>query len=198
MRYDIAIVGTGPAGISAALTAKSRNKRILLIGNAKGSEKIGKTHMIVNYPGVPEVTGPELNRRLLDQVKAAGIPITEKRVAGIYAMGDYFSLQADQDFLEASSVILTTGTSFGKPFPGENENLGRGVSYCATCDAPLYKGKEVIVVGWNPKEESEAASDVPVRGVASGSSQGAVGKAGVGRESRQEDAASDRRLTLQT
>ena len=111
MRYDIAIVGTGPAGISAALTAKSRNKRILLIGSAKGSEKIGKTHMIVNYPGVPEVTGPELNRRLLDQVKAAGIPITEKRVAGIYAMGDYFSLQADQDFLEASSVILTTGTS---------------------------------------------------------------------------------------
>ena len=105
MRYDIAIVGTGPAGISAALTAKSRNKRILLIGSAKGSEKIGKTHMIVNYPGVPEVTGPELNRRLLDQVKAAGIPITEKRVAGIYAMGDYFSLQADQDFLEASSVM---------------------------------------------------------------------------------------------
>ncbi|MCI6699280.1 MAG: NAD(P)/FAD-dependent oxidoreductase [Lachnospiraceae bacterium] len=157
MRYDIAIVGTGPAGISAALTAKSRNKSILLIGSEKGSEKIAKTHMIVNYPGLPDVTGPELNRRLLDQVKAAGIPITEKRVAGIYAMGDYFSLQADQDFLEASSVILTTGTSFGKPLPGENENLGRGVSYCATCDAPLYKGKEVIVVGWNPKEESEAA-----------------------------------------
>ena len=150
MRYDIAIVGTGPAGISAALTAKSRNKSILLIGSEKGSEKIAKTHMIVNYPGLPDVTGPELNRRLLDQVKAAGIPITEKRVAGIYAMGDYFSLQADQDFLEASSVILTTGTSFGKPLPGENENLGRGVSYCATCDAPLYKGKEVIVVGWNP------------------------------------------------
>ena len=157
LRYDIAIVGTGPAGISAALTAKSRNKSILLIGSEKGSEKIAKTHMIVNYPGLPDVTGPELNRRLLDQVKAAGIPITEKRVAGIYAMGDYFSLQADQDFLEARSVILTTGTSFGKPLPGENENLGRGVSYCATCDAPLYKGKEVIVVGWNPKEESEAA-----------------------------------------
>ena len=127
LRYDIAIVGTGPAGISAALTAKSRNKSILLIGSEKGSEKIAKTHMIVNYPGLPDVTGPELNRRLLDQVKAAGIPITEKRVAGIYAMGDCFSLQ------------------------------GRGVSYCATCDAPLYKGKEVIVVGWNPKEESEAA-----------------------------------------
>ena len=108
MRYDIAIVGTGPAGISAALTAKSRNKRILLIGNAKGSEKIGKTHMIVNYPGVPEVTGPELNRRLLDQVKAAGIPITEKRVAGIYAMGDYFSLQADQD--DAASATAQPAT----------------------------------------------------------------------------------------
>ena len=186
LRYDIAIVGTGPAGISAALTAKSRNKSILLIGSEKGSEKIAKTHMIVNYPGLPDVTGPELNRRLLDQVKAAGIPITEKRVAGIYAMGDYFSLQADQDFLEASSVILTTGTSFGKPLPGENENLGRGVSYCATCDAPLYKGKEVIVVGWNPKEESEAIGT------------STVGKAGVGREGRQKDAASADRLSLQT
>ena len=73
----------------------------------------------------------------------------------IYAMGDYYSLQIDQDFVEATAVILASGVSFGKPLPGEDENLGRGVSYCATCDAALYRGKEAVVVGWAPKEESD-------------------------------------------
>lgn len=157
MRYDIAIIGTGPAGVSAALTAKNRNKKFILIGSRTGSEKIRKTHRIVNYPGLPNVSGEALNQAFLGQLKDAGIEITEKRVANIFAMGDYFSLQVDQDFIEASTVILATGTSFGKPIPGENENLGRGVSYCATCDAPLYRGKETVVVGWDPKEEPEAA-----------------------------------------
>lgn len=157
MRYDIAIIGTGPAGVSAALTAKSRNKNFILIGSRNGSEKIRKTHMIVNYPGLANISGDALNQAMLDQLKDAGIKITEKRVANVYSMGDFFTLQVDQDFIEASTVILATGTSFGKPLPGENENLGRGVSYCATCDAPLYKGKETVVVGSSPKEEAEAA-----------------------------------------
>lgn len=157
MRYDIAIIGTGPAGVSAALTARNRNKNFILIGSRDGSDKIRKSHMIANYPGLPNASGAALNQAFLDQLKDAGIGITDKRVVSIYAMGDYFTIQADQDFFEASTVILTTGTSFGKPLPGENENLGRGVSYCATCDAPLYRGKEVIVVGWNQGEEAEAS-----------------------------------------
>lgn len=157
MRYDIAIIGTGPAGVSAALTAKNRNKNFLLIGSRSGSEKIRKTHMVLNYPGLPDVSGEALNQAFLDQLQDAGIGITDKRVANVYAMGGYFTLQVDRDFIEASTVILTTGTSFGRPLPGENENLGRGVSYCATCDAPLYKGKETVVVGYSPKEEAEAA-----------------------------------------
>lgn len=157
MRYDIAIIGTGPAGVSAALTAKNRNKNIILLGSRGGSDKICKTHRIVNYPGLANISGEDLNQAFLDQLKEAGIGITDKRVAGVYAMGDYFTLQAGADYVEADTVILTTGVSFGRPLPGENENLGRGVSYCATCDAPLYKGKETIVVGWNPGEETEAA-----------------------------------------
>lgn len=154
-RYDIAIIGTGPAGISAAITATARNKRILLLGSASISDKVSKAHLIRNYPGLPDIPGDELARRFLEHLEKMGVAITDKRVAMIYAMGDYYSLQIDQDFVEASTVILASGVSFGKPLPGEDENLGRGVSYCATCDAALYRGKEAVVVGWAPKEESD-------------------------------------------
>ena len=154
-RYDIAIIGTGPAGVSAAITAAARNKSVLLLGNAGGSDKVSKAHMIRNYPGLPDVPGEELARHFLEHLEKMNIPITDRKVTMIYAMGDYFSLQIDQDFVEATTVILATGVSFGKPFPGEDENLGRGVSYCATCDAALYRGKEAVVVGYAPKEESD-------------------------------------------
>ena len=155
-RADIAIIGTGPAGISAAITAKARNKSILLFGNAGGSDKVSKAHQIRNYPGLPEISGDDLAARLLNHLKKMEIEVTERRVTMIYAMGDYYSLQVDQDFVEAKTVILTTGVSFGKPLPGEDENLGRGVSYCATCDAALYRGKEAVVVSYEPEEEGDA------------------------------------------
>lgn len=156
-RYDAAVIGTGPAGVSAAVTLTVRNKKVLLIGSREGSEKARKAEKILNYPGLYGVTGSELSEKLLGHLDAMGIEITDKRVSNVYAMGDYFSLQIGQEFLEASTVILASGVSFGKPYPGENENLGRGVSYCATCDAPLYRGKETIVVSSAPKEEEEAA-----------------------------------------
>ena len=155
-RYDIAIIGTGPAGVSAAITATARNKRVLLLGSTSTSDKVSKAHQIRNYPGLPEISGEDLAGRFLDHLKKMEIPITDRKVTMIYAMGEYFSLQIDQDFVEAKTVILTTGVSFGKPLPGEDENLGRGVSYCATCDAALYKGKEAVDVGGAPKEESDA------------------------------------------
>ena len=155
-RYDVAVIGTGPAGISAAITAKVRNKSVLLLGSRSVSDKVSKAHQILNYPGLPAVSGEDLARHFLDHLKAMDIPVTDKRVTMVYAMGDYFSLQIDQDFVEASSVILAGGVSFGKPLPGEDENLGRGVSYCATCDAALYRGREAVIVGYAPKEEGDA------------------------------------------
>ena len=155
-RYDIAIIGTGPAGVSAAITAKARNKSVLFLGSVGGSDKVSKAHEIRNYPGLPEIAGDELARRFRDHLEKMEIPVTDRKVTMIYAMGDYYSLQIDQDFVEAKTVILATGISFGKPLPGEDENLGRGVSYCATCDAALYRGKEAAVVGWAPKEEGDA------------------------------------------
>jgi len=156
-RADIAIIGTGPAGISAAITATIRNKKILLLGSKNLSEKISRAHEIRNYPGFPAISGEELSRRFREHLDAMGIEITEKRVAAVYAMGDYFALQAGEEMLEARAVILAGGVVQGKLLPGEEEMVGRGVSYCATCDAALYRGKTAAVVGYSPREEEEAA-----------------------------------------
>ena len=156
-RMDIAIIGTGPAGVSAALTATNRNKSVLLIGSREMSEKITRAHEIRNYPGLPAVKGTDMAAVFRNQLEGAGIRITEGRVGTVYAMGDYFALQIGEEMAEARAVILATGVTQGKPLPGEKELLGRGVSYCATCDAPLYRGKETAVVGYSPREEAEAA-----------------------------------------
>ena len=84
------------------------------------------------------------------------VEITEKQVTAVYAMGSYFGIQTPDVMYEASSVILAGGVVMGKPFPGEEELLGRGVSYCATCDAHFYVGKTVAVLGYNAESCREA------------------------------------------
>ena len=155
-RVDIAIVGTGAAGISAALTAKNRNKSLMLFGSGNLSTKIGGEHRIRNYPGISNVTGTELQQAFRKQLEEMDIPVTDVKITSIYSMGDYFALQSGPDLYEARCLILATGVSAGKTIPGEEENVGRGVSYCATCDASLYRGRPVLVIGYSKKEEEEA------------------------------------------
>ena len=154
-RYDIAIVGSGPGGLEAAITAKIRNKDIILFGNKELSLKITKAAEIKNYLGFPDITGENLARAYNEHLQKMDININYSRINTVYAMGDYFALQSADEMFEAKSVIISTGVVTGKTVPGENENLGSGVSYCATCDAALYKGKEAIVVGYSSKEEEE-------------------------------------------
>ncbi len=156
-RYDIAIVGTGPAGISAAITAKIRNKKILFIGEKDLTKKMRQAHEINNYPGFPAVKGEDLAKAMSEHLRQMEIEITEVKVLNIYAMGKYFSLQTSGETYEADSVIVASGVMPGKMIEGEEGLVGSGVSYCATCDAPLYKGKEVIVAGYGKDEEKEAA-----------------------------------------
>lgn len=155
-RYDIAIIGTGPAGVSAAITARLRDKKVLLLGNEILSEKVEKAHEIQNYPGLPMISGEDFAKALSTHLQQMEIIVTKDKVKAIYAMGSYFAIQANKNQYEASTVIVATGTDFGKAYPGEKEYLGKGVSYCATCDAPLYRGKRVAIVGFSPAEESEA------------------------------------------
>ena len=142
--------------MSAAITAKIRNKKILLIGNPNFSDKVQKAHQIQNYLGLPAISGKDLAKAFENHINSMDITITDGKVNAVYPMGSYFGLQVSQDIYEAETVIVATGIVTGKAFKGENELLGRGVSYCATCDAPLYRNKTVAVVGYSPKEELEA------------------------------------------
>lgn len=155
-RVDIAIIGTGPAGISAAITATIRNKKVLLFGSRNLSDKVSKAHLIKNYPGLPEISGKDLADAYKRHLDEMGIEITEDKITLIYPMGDYFSMQGMNEFYEASTVIIASGMVPQNVYEGEEEFLGRGVSYCATCDAPLYKDKVAAIFGFSPKEEAEA------------------------------------------
>ena len=154
-RYDAAIIGTGPAGLSAAVTLKLRHKSILLLGSKDLSRKLNLAHRIDNYLGFPGIAGNDLAARFREHLEAMDIPVTEDRITAVYAMGDYFALQG-REMYEASAVILAGGVNQGKPIPGEESLLGRGVSYCATCDAALYRGKDTVVIGYSDREEKEA------------------------------------------
>lgn len=155
-RYDIAIVGSGPAGLSAALNAKIRNKKFIIFGNKNLTNKLVKAPKINNYLGFYGITGEGVKERFQEHLKAMDIEITEERINSIYAMGKYFALMANDKTFEAKSVILATGIEYTRPIKGEEEYLGKGVGYCATCDAPLYKGKVVTIIGHNKEAEEEA------------------------------------------
>ena len=156
MSYDVAIVGSGPAAVSAALTLKLHNKSIVWFGSTRLSPKVEKSERIANYPGVPMVAGPELNRKLREQIEEAGLEITERQVTGIMPFGDAYMLTIGSEVVDAKTVLLAIGATSPKGFPGEAEYLGRGVSYCATCDGFLYRDKTIAVYLGSKDFEHEA------------------------------------------
>ncbi|NFD75709.1 NAD(P)/FAD-dependent oxidoreductase [Clostridium botulinum] len=155
-RYDIAIIGSGPAGLEAAINAKIRNKDIIIFGNKELSSKLVKAPKINNYLGFYDISGNELKDKFIDHIDKMGIEISFERINNVYAMGEYFALMVNEKMYEAKTVILATGVEYGKALKGEEEFLGKGVGYCATCDAPLYKNKTVAIIGYNKEAEEEA------------------------------------------
>lgn len=143
--YDIAIIGGGIAGFSAALTVRSMKRDFLWIGSSLFGEKLKKSEHMTNYPafsgdGAAFIDALERQRRLED------IPFTKAHVDAVYAAGEEFLLSASCGTLRSRTVILCTGVDFGSAIKGEKEYLGRGVSYCAMCDGALYRGKKIAVV----------------------------------------------------
>lgn len=154
-RYQLAIVGCGPAGMSAALNAKIRNKDFILLGSDFCSPKLAKAPQIDNYLGFPEIKGEELRQNFLKHLESMGIEVIPWKVLNIYP-GPPFTLVGNNESFEADAVILATGVSPTKLLPGETDLLGRGVGYCATCDGPLYKGKKVAIISYSHEGEAEA------------------------------------------
>ena len=155
MVYDVAIIGTGPAGLSAAVTLKLRDKSVIWFGDPEMSGKVQKSEKIANYPGLGLVTGKELNARFRSHAAELGLEIRNQMVTTVFPMGNTFSLAAGSDVFEAKTILLATGVASEKGFPGEAEFLGRGVSYCATCDGFLYRGKTIGIFCQDVRFEPE-------------------------------------------
>lgn len=153
---DIAIIGAGPAGLSAAITGVIRNKKVKVFGNPPSTSYICKAERVDNYIGMPGVTGEQMMEQFTDHAKELGVEIQTAKVIEIFPMGQSYMLNVENEFIEAKTVILANGLSKTSVLEGENEFLGRGVSYCATCDGPLYRGKAVVVVGDSSHAEEDA------------------------------------------
>ena len=155
MIYDAAIIGTGPAGLSAALNLQIHNKNFIWIGSKALSDKVTKAERISNYPGFTDVSGEELNAAFQKQVQTKGLQIIEQMVNSIMSMGSHYAIMAGSEFYEAKAIILATGVASTGMLPGEQEKVGKGVSYCATCDGMLYRGKTIAVICSNARFEHE-------------------------------------------
>lgn len=144
-RTDCIIIGGGPAGLSAAINAIARGKNVRLL--SADSAYLSRAESVDNYLGIHHVTGAELMNRFEEHAAVMGVKPEKGRVSNIMPLDEYFLINFGGEILEAVTVILATGAAKAKPVPGEDAFLGKGVSYCATCDGMLYRGKRAIVWG---------------------------------------------------
>ena len=156
MRYDVIVLGGGPAGLSAAVAARGRNKSVLVVGNRWQDSPLARAERVDNYLGLPGVTGMELLEQFRRHAEEMGADFVLGRVISLMAWNG-FHLTVDSELYEGETLVLAPGVVRQAKYPGEAEYLGRGVSYCATCDGMLYRGKPVAVVGRSGDAPREAA-----------------------------------------
>lgn len=145
--YDLIIVGTGPAGYSAAIYGSRYGIKTLLIGQNPGGMATN-AHIVDNYPGIPNIEGRQLMQKFADHCQKLGVKIANEIVKDIKKEKNKFQVITDSQIYLAKSIILALGTERRKiNVSGEKEFLGKGVSYCATCDAAFFRNKTVAVIG---------------------------------------------------
>lgn len=147
--YDVIIVGLGPAGIAAAIYASRYNMNVLIIGSQIGGT-VSWTHLIDNYPALPEISGIDLSNKLLDHVKKyKNCEVKFDSVNSIQKVNDVIYVSTnDGKISEGKSLVLALGTDKKKAnIKGESEFTGKGVSYCTVCDGMFYKNKIVTIIG---------------------------------------------------
>lgn len=155
-QYDVTILGCGPAGLSAAVNAAIRNKRVIVIGSDVCSPPLHKAQRIDNYLGLPGISGEELLRRFMNHSEAMKVNIVPARATMISETDGMYSILVGEEVLQTRALVIATGVPYKSTLPREEEMLGKGLGYCATCDGPIYRGKDVIIIAHSDEGEHEA------------------------------------------
>ncbi|MBQ8431412.1 MAG: thioredoxin-disulfide reductase [Clostridia bacterium] len=148
MKYDLIIVGAGPAGMTAALYALRAEKSVLLLEREGYGGQIVLSDCVQNYPGIPDVNGYDLADAMMEQIRTLGVTYVQQAVTGVEPTTEGYRVQTSKETYESRAVILATGVTHRKlAVPGEETYLGKGVSFCAVCDGAFFRKKAVAVVG---------------------------------------------------
>jgi len=146
--YDIVIIGGGPAGLAAGLYAARGMHRTLLLEKGVIGGQIALTDIVENYAGVPTINGFDLAQAMLKQSESHGMETESTSVSGLERAGNRWLIHAEAGDMIAKALIVTSGADYNRlGVPGEERLTGKGVSYCATCDAAFFKSQQVAVVG---------------------------------------------------
>ncbi len=153
---DVVIIGAGPAGLSAAVNAKARNLSAVVLDIRDPVSRLKAYPEVTNYLGFAKQTGADLARHFTQHFSKTGYPLIRERAQKIMPIGDYLCVGTDREIYDGKAVILAFGAARTQSLQGEEELVGKGVSYCVTCDGALFSGKDVVVVGYISEGEEEA------------------------------------------
>ncbi|HLA51024.1 MAG TPA: thioredoxin-disulfide reductase [Thermodesulfobacteriota bacterium] len=155
--YDVIIIGGGPAGLTAGIYAQRARLKTLLLEKEMVGGQIAVSDVIENYPGFPSISGADLMEKFEGHAKGLGLEIRMTDVIAVEDMGKEVIVKTSEGDLTARTVIVATGAKPRKlGISGEKEFTGKGVSYCATCDGPFFKGQRVLVIGGGDTAVKEA------------------------------------------
>jgi len=157
-RYDIVVIGGGPAGLTAAIYARRAGLSVLVVEKTLEGGYVNFTHLVENYPGFPKIKGEELASRFKEHAESFGSEFVNAEAIKLEVKADKKIVELDNGKkVEAPVVIVATGANPKRlNVPGEKEFFGRGVSYCATCDGYLFTGKDIVIVGGGDSACDEA------------------------------------------
>ncbi len=153
---DVAVIGAGPAGLSVAINVKARNKTVEVFGRSPETSLLYKAENINNHLGFENVTGKEMIDGFVKHAESLNVKINKGRVISIQPFGDMFMINQDNNIFEAKSVVIATGITKKSSIKSEEDFIGKGLSYCATCDGMFYRGKDVVIYGEIPEAEEDA------------------------------------------
>jgi len=157
-RYDVIVVGSGPAGVSAAINVANRKRTVALMGGQAPCGRIRKAPSIANYPGFTSASGEELAAAFMRHLEEFDVPVIGEKVSKIIRGEDELVVFGEREVYHAGAVVLATGVYREAEIEGEEELVGQGVSYCVTCDGRLFAGRRAAFVSYAPEGEEEAAA----------------------------------------